>query len=736
MQPFTSQSSQPVGSSAGDKQAKRHDNFYSSHGKRLVLIADDELINRDILGHILAADYEVIYASDGPQTLAMIRQYSNLLSLVLLDLMMPGMSGQEVLRQIKGDRALQRIPVIVLTADQQAEVECLTLGAVDFIPKPYPAAEVILARVLRTIELSEDRQIIHSTERDPLTGLYNKEYFYQYAEQYDRHHSDVAMDAIVIDVHHFHIINERFGMAYGDTILRLIGEKARDAVVDLNGIVCRREADTFMIYCPHGADHKAILESASAGLTDDSAANHVRLRMGVYVNVDKSLDIVRRFDRAKMAADTIRGNMTKTIAIYDDALRERELYAERLVDDFRRALEEKQFQVFYQPKYNIRSSEPALCSAEALVRWQHPELGMISPGVFIPLFEENGLIQELDRYVWRTAAEQIRRWRDALGVAVPVSVNVSRIDMYDPQLTETLQQIVRQNGLDPRDLYLEITESAYTGDSNRILEPTNALRALGFRIEMDDFGSGYSSLNMISTLPIDVLKLDMQFIRNAFKEGGNTRMIEVIMDIAGYLAVPVVAEGVETEEQMRTLRALGCDIVQGYYFSKPVPAEAFEPFLLQSKRQPPAEAAPVDRLQFGEGRRGGVTYTGIAHALSQDFFSIYYVDTETDWFAEYSSRDAYRLPGIEKSGDNFFERSRKNVSQVIYPEDQARFLALFTKQNILQELAANRVFTMTYRLATEGAPSYVRLKAARMLNADDKHIVIGVTDANAEMNRR
>ena len=182
---------------------KSHEKFHSVNGKRQVLVVDDEWINRELLGTVLKNDYEVLYAENGEEALALIRENKETLSLVLLDLMMPGMSGMDVIRQMRADQEISRIPVIVLTADQNAEIESLNMGATDFIPKPYPQAGVILARVLRTIELSEDRQIIQSTERDPLTDLYNREYFYRYAEQYDHHHKDTDMDAIVIDVNHF-----------------------------------------------------------------------------------------------------------------------------------------------------------------------------------------------------------------------------------------------------------------------------------------------------------------------------------------------------------------------------------------------------------------------------------------------------------------------------------------------------------------------------------------------------
>ena len=208
---------------------------------------------------------------------------------------------------------------------------------------------------------------------------------------------------------------------------------------------------------------------------------------------------------------------------------------------------------------------------------------MISPGAFIPLFEGDGLIAKLDEYVWRRTAEKIADWKARLGISVPVSVNLSRADLYDPELVDTMEKITRESGISRDDLYLEVTESAYVSDSSQMVDRVKALREHGFFIEMDDFGSGYSSLNMISELPIDALKLDMKFIRTAFEKKNDTRMISIVIDIADYLKVPVIAEGVETEEQYLELKRLGCAIIQGYYFSKPVPADEFERFLNDKK---------------------------------------------------------------------------------------------------------------------------------------------------------
>ena len=552
-------------------------NFAPINSNRRILVVEDELINQELLKLMLSDTYEVTVAGTGAEALEEIETHSDTLSLILLDLNLPDLNGLEVLRRIRADSRYARLPVIVMTAEKDAEVESLSLGAIDFIPKPYPQQKVVLARVLRTIELSEDQDTIRRTERDHLTGLYTREFFYRYAGQFDVYYKDLPTDALLIDINHFHMINDRYGKSYGDEVLRQVGEKIQEAVRDAGGIVCRLAADTFLVYCPHRDDYADLLDAASVTLRhEENKELQVRLRMGVYASVDKAVDIERRFDRAKLAAEKVRNIFGKAVGIYDDALREQEVFAEQLVDDFHTAIRERQFLVYYQPKFGILGEQPALASAEALVRWKHPKLGMVSPGVFIPLFEQNGLIPELDGYVWQEVASQLRDWKDRLGRSVPVSINVSRVNMYDPGLVEKLVSLVRRNGLDFSDILLEVTESAYTGDSDQIIDRVRQLRQCGFKIEMDDFGSGYSSLCMLASLPIDALKLDIQFIRTAFRDGGNTRLLEAVVLLAKSLDVPTVAEGVETAEQLQALKAMGCDIVQGYYFSRPVPAGEFE----------------------------------------------------------------------------------------------------------------------------------------------------------------
>ena len=548
--------------------------------RHLVLVVEDQEINRDVLGMILEDDYDVIYAENGEEGLEQMRSHLDKLSIVLLDLMMPVMDGFEVLRHMHGDPELASMPVIVLTAEKNAELRALQLGAADFITKPFDAHEVILARVARIIELCDGRNLISAAERDKLTGLYNRGFFFEYAERIYRYHPELHMDALSLDIERFHSVNELNGREFGDRVLRTIGEEIRSFLSETEGIASRIEADRFDIFCLHREDYHDVLGRLQKAVNAMSDRVNVRLRMGVKPwgeGVEPSL----MFDRARVACNMVRGSYKTHLMIFDDDMRERELFQQRLLNDLRRAVEENQFTVFFQPKCAVQCDPPRLASAEALIRWRHPELGMISPGTFVPLFERNGLIHVVDNYVWEQTVRQIAAWKEKLGMTLPVSVNLSRTDIFDPMLEKNLLHLVESNGLTPKDLKLEVTESAYTDNAEQLVSVIESLRGYGFEIEMDDFGSGYSSLNMLSSLPIDVLKMDMRFIQNVREDVREFRLVELILDIARYLDVPVVAEGVETAEQLALLRKAGCELVQGYYFSKPVPPEEFEKLILK-----------------------------------------------------------------------------------------------------------------------------------------------------------
>ena len=562
-----------------EDECRMGDFGYSQKLKRRVLVVDDEEINRDILGNILEGEYEVSYAENGKQAYDMLHDRMAHYSLVLLDLLMPVMDGFELLEKIRSEDAQLHVPVIVMTSEKPAEVRSIKLGADDFITKPYDMPEVILARCERIIQLYEDKSVITAAEKDELTGLYTRVFFQEYIRQIDNHTDDVKMDAFVLNIEHFHMLNEMFGRSMGDEVLRKCADTLSRVLGDGICIGCRPDADYFYFYVSHREFYNDPANMLTKELVDLTRIPSVRIRIGVYQNVDKNIPIEDRFDHAKLTCDRLRGDYSRQIAYYNKEDNERDLYHERLINDIDKAIANKDLVVFYQPKYGIQGDEPELRSAEALIRWRHPKFGMISPGEFIPLFEGNGLIQKLDHFVWEEAARQIREWKDKFGITVPVSVNVSRVDIYDSGLENRLVDILKANNLEARELMLEITESAYADDAKGLVDVVERLRGRGFRIEMDDFGSGYSSLNMITEIPIDVLKMDMQFIRNMGKDEKSLKLVELVIEIADYLDVPVVAEGVEDEVQVKQLRDMGCELIQGYYFSKPVVPEEFEEFI-------------------------------------------------------------------------------------------------------------------------------------------------------------
>ena len=552
---------------------------YQGRPKRRVLVVDDEEVNREILGNILGTQYEVSYAENGRQAYDMLHERLTRYSLILLDLLMPEMDGFELLEKIKSEEAVSNIPVIVMTSEKPAEVRSIKMGADDFITKPYDMPEVILARCERIIQLYEDKSIIRSAEKDDLTDLYTREFFQEYIRQIDGSGHGSQMDAIVLNIEHFHMLNEMFGRKTGDSVLKKIADMVSDMLGEGVCIGCRPDADYFYFYLEHRDSYDEVFKALSEELSGISKIPGVRMRLGVYQNVDTNISIEDRFDHAKYACDRIRGDYNRQISFYSKEENEKDLYHEQLINDIDNAILNKDLVVFYQPKYGIQCDEPELRSAEALIRWRHPKYGMISPGDFIPLFESNGLIQKLDHFVWEEAARQIRKWKDEYGITVPVSVNVSRVDIYDAQLEDRLVRILKDNDLDAKELMLEITESAYADDAKGLTDVVTKLRESGFRIEMDDFGSGYSSLNMITEIPIDVLKMDMKFIRNMNKDAKSLKLVELVIEIADYLGVPVVAEGVEDKSQLDQLKSMGCELIQGYYFSKPVPPEEFNKFI-------------------------------------------------------------------------------------------------------------------------------------------------------------
>ena len=549
---------------------------YKENIKRQVLIVENELSYQQILGRIVSCEYEPLYASNGQDALNILQNVNYNVSLVLLELNVPKMDGYELLSIMMGDDSLKRIPVIALTNDKAAEIKSLQLGVQDFIVKPYDIPEIIVARVRHAILLAEESDIISRTEKDSLTGLTTKKYFYEFINEFDSYNPDAKMDAIAINIKRFHTINDMFGRKFGDRILVKVSKSLKQIMEKYNGLASRVESDTFYVYIASRDNYQEIIFKALDEVASDLNKDfHIDFKVGIYRNVDKSQSIEKRFDDALRALRQNDNSLSNTLVVYNREMHEKEIFEERLVLEFDKSIEEKQFIFYLQPKIDVSRSIYRLSSAEALVRWIHPIYGVISPGVFIPLFERHGLIQKLDFYIWNEAAAQVRKWKEEFNVTVPISINVSRVDLFNEHLVDELLAIVKRNNISVNELILEVTESAVVSDTSVMVENIKKLKENGFIIEMDDFGTGYSSLHMVSSLPIDALKIDMSFIKNIMTSSKDKRMVEIILQIAKLLKAKTIAEGVETLNQVNALRRMGVDIIQGYHFSMPLPIDEF-----------------------------------------------------------------------------------------------------------------------------------------------------------------
>ena len=315
-----------IGTSTKEGESSERSNEYGFENasvinmRKHILIVDDIDVNRELLGDLLEDDYDILYASDGVEALSVLRSRGHEIALLVLDLNMPNMSGWEVMAEMQVDEDLMTIPIIVLTVDQDAEVECLKLGAMDFIPKPYPDIEIVKARISKCIELSEDRDLIRHTQRDKLTGLFNVDYFLRYVSRFDLHSKETAFDAVVCDINHFRSVNDQYGRQFGDLVLRSVGISIGKLARKTGGIGCRKGMDTFMLYCPHQDDYEKLVKKFLDNLfVDKDTASKVTLRFGVYANAQLEPDIEERFTCAKIAADRVEDDTQVICGFYESA---------------------------------------------------------------------------------------------------------------------------------------------------------------------------------------------------------------------------------------------------------------------------------------------------------------------------------------------------------------------------------------------------------------------------------
>jgi diguanylate cyclase (GGDEF)-like protein len=543
-----------------------------------VLVVDDELTNRDVLQRRLTrVGYRVLTADSGQAALEIAAEQR--IDLVLLDVMMPEMDGIETLRQLRQSRSVLELPVIMVTArDSSADVvEALDAGANDYITKPVDFA-VAQARI---------RTQLTARRADPLTGLPNRLLFMdRLNDLIGRSKSAGTCDFAVffLDVDRFKIINDSLGHVAGDQLLTAISRRleqslrSTDIVARFDGecTLARLGGDEFTVLLPgvrHALDARAVAERLVAAVARPFELESREVVMSV------SIGVVMADARYQRAEDMVRDADTAMYRAKDRGKARCEIFdtsmlaaaEERLLieSDLRRAVDRQEFRLHYQPI--VMLADRRLCGFEALVRWQHPERGLVPPDGFIPVAEETGLIVPIGLWVLREACRQMRIW----DVEFPecanliVNVNLSARQCLHPTLVDDVARVLAETGLEPARLKLEITESLVLEGSDHVIAILTALRGLGVQLGLDDFGMGYSALSYLQRLPVQTLKIDRAFV-NGIQNAGSVEIVRAILSLASGLSMNVTAEGVETADQFAMLKDLSCEFGQGFFFDRPL----------------------------------------------------------------------------------------------------------------------------------------------------------------------
>jgi diguanylate cyclase (GGDEF)-like protein len=579
------------------------------------LIVDDEPLVRSVVREILCESCECSEASSAEEALELLRAHS--FDLVLSDINMGGMSGLEMI-----PHALASSPdtvVMMISGEQTIEsaIEAMRLGAFDYIQKPFDLKHVEAAarRALKhhallvskrlhenhLEELVKQRtlELRHLAYHDTLTSLPNRLLFEDRLTQALTlaRHDGRMVGVLSLSLDRFKKINDTLGHTEGDLLLMEVA--ARLSVCAGEGVtVARFEGEEFALLLTQAADTDDLL--ALVGRVNESLRSPLNIgRQEIFITAsvgislypndgDDAPTLLKNAGAALYRAKEYGGN---NYQFYTSDMNARALKRLALENSMRRALGREEFEVYYQPRVDVSTGR--IVGAEALVRWRHKEFGLISPAEFIPLAEDTGLIVPIGAWVLRAACARAKSWRDAGHGEVPVAVNLSARQFREPNLPATIAQILSETGLGPQDLELELTESSIIQNAEAAVRYLGELRETGIRVAVDDFGTGYSSLGYLKRLPIDMLKIDQSFVRDVTTDADDAALVMAIITLAHNLRLKVVAEGVETEEQLRFLSLLHCDEWQGYLCSKPLPAEAFEEML----------SSHAQFKDFGETRR-------------------------------------------------------------------------------------------------------------------------------------
>ena len=431
-----------------------------------------------------------------------------------------------------------------------------------------------------TDEQRAAEQKLFIARHDQLTGLYNRDYLYERTKEVLAENPEETYLIITAEITDLKVINDLYGNAFGDRALKFSAEwLRRNEDLNRGGVYGRLEGDSFGVCIPEKDFRLDRMEYALSNLAvfEGETKYRMLIHVGIYRADDRILDASVMYDRAVLALEGIKDDYHYHTAWYEPSMRDNVVRNRQISEELAAALAEGQIRPWLQP---IVDREGKAIGAEALVRWIHPEEGNRSPGVFIPLLEKNGMIAELDRHIWRKSCEILARWEKE-GKDLFLSVNISPRDFYLLDVFAEMNQLVVEFGIDPAKLRLEITETMMMGNTDKNLAILRKLQEAGFCVEMDDFGSGYSSLNLLREMPVDVLKIDMVFLQQAGRNERARTIVDEVITMARRLGITSLTEGVETKAQYDSLMEMGCQLFQGYYFAKPMPLEEFEQYLHQ-----------------------------------------------------------------------------------------------------------------------------------------------------------
>lgn len=630
-----------------------------------ILIVEDQEINRQILKEILKKDYDVQEASNGEEAFKVLETNHNM-SAILLDLLMPIMDGYTFLDQVK-TTPYANIPIIAVTGEQDeiTESKVLKLGAWDLITKPYQPA-ILLTRIQNAIIRSQYyllNEMKYLYERDPLTDFYNRTKFFAEARNLINSDTKKIYSVVRIDINDFHVINSFYGAKKGDEILKFLADNI-EAISRENEptIYGRISGDVFAV-CGNYSKEQIIENIAriNAAMAKFGSNFSIKVKVGVCVIENNEENIESSFEKAAIAASTIKKNIAQQLVFYQKEMSVDLLLEQEIIGEMQQALNRGEFELYLQPKYNLKTNLPY--GAEVLVRWNHPKKGLLSPAFFVPIFEKYGFIEKLDSYVWNKAAELVSRWKNEGKNPAPISVNVSRIDLYNKNFVQNIQNIINKYNINPAHFNLEITESAYMDNPEIIDDIVKKLQSIGLIIMMDDFGSGYSSLNILKDIPIDVLKIDNKFLSGRASETRKNIILASIIQIASWLKIPVIMEGVETISQVEFLKSVGCNYIQGYFYAKPMKVKNYED-LVANISSTPASLSSDNHDLMVRSVWDSDSPTSLVFNSIKDPLAIY--EVSGGFFRVIRTNDAFRNLYNAKTGRELYDEKRDNLQKESY----------------------------------------------------------------------